>query len=788
MTSACERTGTYSFRCSACGKCCNTPPQMSVPELFRHQRLFVGCLAIRKVRRPRPGTRLDLGAGSYLVGERDGEAFAALVDALLFRPLDADRGDHDFAIAAQGFDYASRARCPALGGDGRCTIHHVKPATCALVPLDPLVPDGLQHVVLARRGAGTDSLGSHCIVDGERDGSSLVTHEGRVVDPSLRDVLARRRMDLAADKRWWGHGVFQMLQKELFSSAAASARIPVDGFFAISLVPALLILAGVSDACRNRCLAYVGAQLALIEEMEGEALLRRRRDDKSTTDRLRAWRKAYQALEKTLGSARVQQGPASAGEAWRSEVETWLGVHGGSPRRLAEPRAESVRSRPAAAGERNAEYTTELIAQARQLRITPRALHTVLQAGEGHLAPGVNRSMHATIKPGGAACNLECTYCYYLGKPELLGHRATRMDDALLEAFIVDYIESQDAQEIAFTWHGGEPTLLGLDFFRKVVSLQTKHAPPGRRVSNDLQTNGTLLSDAWCAFLAESRFLVGLSVDGPVHLHDLYRRTRNGTSSGEAVVAASRRLKRHSVPFATLTTVNRINATMPLDVYRFLRDELGSSSMQFIPCVEPNRFEEIAPGHHCDGSLPENGSPTARPGHPRSAVTSWSVDPDDWGRFLCSIFDEWATRDVGRVKVNLFETVIAQLHGRPALICTSSPFCGKNVAVEHDGRVYACDHFVYPEHEIGRIGERSLSEIVFSRRQLEFGLAKSTSLSRQCRECPHLKLCWGECPRTRLLRTREGEGNLSYLCRGWRRFFDHALPLMERMGHGAASA
>lgn len=793
MIGGCGQTGTYSFRCSACGRCCNTPPQMSLPELLRHERLFVGSLAISKVRTPRPGTRLGLGACSSVVSDADGEAFAALADALLYPAGGADpadASDHRFAIAAQAFDYASQPRCPALA-EGRCTIHgDEKPATCAVVPLDPLVPDRLQHVVLARRADGTDSVGSHCIARGERDGFAIVTHEARVVEPSFRNALGRRRADLSADKRFWGDRVFEMLKKELFSSPAAIAKLPAGGFLSLSLVPALLVLAAVSDACRERCLEYIDAQLTLIQRRVEQALLRGRREDRSTTDQLRAWSKAYQALAKPLGAAHGQHDPAIAGEAWRSDVETWLGIRGGPSQPLADARTAAGRRRLAPAAERNAdvEYTDEIVAQAKQLRITPQALHTYLQAGVGERAPGVNRYMHATIKPGGATCNLECTYCYYLGKQQLLGRGERRMDDALLDAFIVDYIQSQDAAEIAFTWHGGEPTLLGLDFFEKVVSLQAKHTPTGRRVSNDLQTNGTLLSDAWCAFLRESRFLVGLSVDGPRHLHDLYRRTRNGSSSCEAVVAASRRLKRYGVPFGTLTTVNRINATMPLDVYRFLRDEIGSSSMQFIPCVEPNRFEEIAPGHHGEGSLPETGSPTARPGHPHSAVTNWSVDPDDWGRFLCATFDEWATKDVGRVKVNLFETVIAQLNGKPALICTSSPFCGKNVALEHDGRVYSCDHFVYPEHEIGRIGERSLSEIVFSRRQLEFGLAKRNSLSRQCRECAYLNLCWGECPRTRLLRTREGEGNLSYLCRGWKSFFDHALPLLERMGIGAASA
>jgi uncharacterized protein len=743
VTGACDGTGTWSFRCSACGRCCNSPPQLAVPELFRHERVFIGSLAISKV-----------------------------------------SGDR-FAIAARAFGYPSRARCPALA-DGRCTIHgDGKPATCAAVPLDPLVPDRLQHVVLARRAGGPESVGSDCIMPGEREGFGVLTHDAQVMDPAFRDALARRRADLAADERFWGAAVFELLKKDLLSSAAVTAKIPADGFLSLSLAPALLVLAPVSDGCRERCLQYVHAQLALIRGMVEEAVLRRRREDRTTTEQLRVWARAYESLANALASPLPERERTSAGDAWRSEVEAWLGVSGASSKRPGDGRASpAALCSPASNGEQVAEveYADELVAEARQLGITPKALHTYLQAGAGKRAPGVSRSMHATIKPIGSACNLDCTYCYYVGKERLLGYGGKRIEDALLEAFIADYIRSQDAEEIAFTWHGGEPTLLGLEFFEKVVRLQAKHAPPGRRVSNDLQTNGSLLSDAWCAFLAKNGFLVGLSVDGPKHLHDLYRRTRNGESSSDAVLAASRRLRRFGVPFGTLTTVNRINATMPLEVYRFLRDEIGSTSMQFIPCVEPSGFERIAPGHHARESLPVVGSPASRPGHAESAVTSWSVDPEDWGGFLCATFDEWSERDVGRVKVNHFESLIAQLDGRPALSCTSSPFCGKNVAVEHDGRVYSCDHFVYPEHELGRIGERSIGEVVFSRAQLEFGLGKCRSLARQCKECSYLGLCWGECPRTRILRTGDGEPNLSYLCRGWKRFFAHAVPLLELKG------
>jgi uncharacterized protein len=417
-----------------------------------------------------------------------------------------------------------------------------------------------------------------------------------------------------------------------------------------------------------------------------------------------------------------------------------------------------------------------------RLGISPEAVQTYLDAGLGKLAGGVVRSLHTTIKPIGAACNLDCNYCYYLSKEELLDHDSSRrMSDEHLERFIVEYIGAQDVPEVVFTWHGGEPTLLGLRFFRKVVELQQKHCPSGRRIANDLQTNGTLLDDEWGAFLAEYGFLVGLSVDGPAELHNTYRPTKKGRPSFEAVLAGARTLQRHGVQFSTLTTVNRKNALEPLTVYRFLRDELGSRFMQFIPCVEPKGFERNAPSELPGQQLVPASSLRVRPGNETSVVTDWSVDPDDWGSFLSTVFDEWYSHDQGRVRINLFESLFEQLQGRQSLMCTSSPVCGKNIALEHDGRVYSCDHFVYPKHHIGTLGEGTLAQMAFSEKQLEFGLDKHRSLPEKCRSCRYLNLCWGECPRTRILKTSEGEGNLSYLCSGWLRFFDDTVPRARRV-------
>ena len=288
------------------------------------------------------------------------------------------------------------------------------------------------------------------------------------------------------------------------------------------------------------------------------------------------------------------------------------------------------------------------------------------------------RRFNVMAKPLGPVCNLHCAYCYYLGKERLLGLSGSQpMADNILEKFIRDYIADNDALEVEFEWQGGEPTLLGVDFFRKVLDLQKQNCPNGKRVLNSLQTNGILLDDAWCRFLRENHFLVGLSIDGPKHLHDAYRVTKGGQPTFDRVFAAAKRLKKHGVPFNTLTVVHRQNARRPLDVYRFLSREVGPRVMQFIPLVEPRTFETVAPRHWDENTLPMVGTPRARPGSPDSIVTDWSVDPDDFGAFLCKVFDEWYQRDLGRHFVNLFESWAAVWLGRPARFASSTTFAAR---------------------------------------------------------------------------------------------------------------
>ena len=388
--------------------------------------------------------------------------------------------------------------------------------------------------------------------------------------------------------------------------------------------------------------------------------------------------------------------------------------------------------------------------------------------------PGARRSYHVMVKPVGAVCNLDCTYCYYLHKKELLGSDSHfHMPDEVVETHIRQYIEGQDSEEIIFSWQGGEPTLLGLDFFRKVVALEQKYRKPHQRIENDLQTNGTLLDDDWGTFLKQHNFLVGLSIDGPKELHDVHRLANDGQPTFARVFSAAQMLHRHGVPFNTLTVVNRTNAKRPLDVYRFLKNEVRPRQMQFIPCIEPKVFRSVATQKWDPATLPLYDSPAAHPGSPESIVTDWSVDPDDWGYFLRKVWDEWFRRDIGKVFVNLFETAVAQWMGKEAQLCIYHEFCGKGAALEHDGSLYSCDHYVYPEYRLGNITQTSSSRMVFSEEQKAFGFAKFNTLPQRCRECNYLFACNGECPKNRLIRTPEGEPGLNYLCSGLQAFWRH---------------
>jgi len=385
-------------------------------------------------------------------------------------------------------------------------------------------------------------------------------------------------------------------------------------------------------------------------------------------------------------------------------------------------------------------------------------------------------------KPSGAECNIDCDYCFYLHKTDLLKHdEHARMSDSHLEQHIRQYIEAQTGEQVVFSWQGGEPTLMSLPFYQKVVDLQAKYAKPGQRIENDLQTNGIALDDEWVAFLKKHHFHVGLSIDGPRELHDYYRKTRNGKATFDYVMAAAKKLAKAEVPFAALCVVNRQNAKQPEAVYRFLTEELGTWRIQFNPAVEPRSFKQSAPGKMDFSSAPMQDSERAKPGHPLSVVTDWSVDPDEYGHFLSVVWDEWLKKDFGRIHVNLFETAIAQAAGLPAQTCTQAEFCGKGLAVEHDGEVYSCDHFVYPEYRLGNIAEMHLGDMAFSVEQEKFGMDKRDTLPKQCRQCDYLKLCWGECPKNRLIKTKDGETQLNYLCSGLYHFYEHIGPDVIRI-------
>jgi uncharacterized protein len=380
---------------------------------------------------------------------------------------------------------------------------------------------------------------------------------------------------------------------------------------------------------------------------------------------------------------------------------------------------------------------------------------------------------HVMAKPHGPICNLDCTYCYYLEKENLYATKGRdyRMSDTVLESYIRQYIQSQPAQHVSFAWQGGEPTLLGVPFFERVLELQKKYAGD-KIIDNALQTNGTLLDDAWGEFLARNKFLIGLSIDGPAEIHDAYRVDKGGQPTFARVMHGLDTLKKHGVEFNTLTVINRKNSYHARQVYRFLK-EIGSKYLQFIPIVE-----QVA-------ATPDpNGLMLLKPyARQKTTVSEWSVEPLQFGKFLSTVFDEWVLSDVGRVFVQIFDVALESWSGLPQSLCVFAPQCGKALAVEHNGDLYSCDHFVYPENKLGNIMERAMSGLVNSPQQARFGSAKATSLPSDCQKCDVRFACNGECPKHRFNTTASGEYGLNYLCAGYKHFFHHIDPYMRFMAN-----
>jgi uncharacterized protein len=385
-------------------------------------------------------------------------------------------------------------------------------------------------------------------------------------------------------------------------------------------------------------------------------------------------------------------------------------------------------------------------------------------------------AFHAMTKPIGPICNLDCKYCFYLEKEKLYpGPQTWRMSDEVLEEYIRQYIQQQAAGEVTFAWQGGEPTLLGVEFFGRAIELQRKYAA-GKTIHNAIQTNGTLLDDRWGEFLAGNGILVGLSIDGPRELHDTYRVDKQQRPTFDAVMRGAQVLQKHRVEFNTLTVVNRLNSLNPREVYQFLK-EIGSGFIQFIPLVE-----RIAPARLTIRGVtlsepPESGEEV----EPGLTVTDWSVRPEDYGRFLVEIFDQWVAADVGSVFVQLFDVALGNWLGIGSSLCVFAPTCGSALAVEHNGDVYSCDHYVYPKYHLGNLMNQSLGEMVMSPRQRQFGADKQNTLPRYCRKCKVRFACNGECPKHRFSRTPDGESGLNYLCPAYKKFFNHIDPAMRKM-------
>ena len=378
------------------------------------------------------------------------------------------------------------------------------------------------------------------------------------------------------------------------------------------------------------------------------------------------------------------------------------------------------------------------------------------------------KPLYVMLKPAGAHCNLACKYCYYLEKNKLYPTAQRHlMSDEMLEQFTREYIEAQTMSQVLFTWHGGEPLLRSIDFYRKALSLQQKYAG-GRRIDNVIQTNGTLLTDEWCEFFAQNHWLVGISIDGPQPYHDHYRLTAAGKTSWKKVMQGIKLLKKHGVEWNAMAVVNAYNANHPLEFYRFFKEN-GCQFLQFTPIVE--RLTRHEDGRTL-ASLADKDE---------ISLSEASVAPEQWGYFLCAIFDEWVRKDVGRIFVEIFDCTLANWMGISPGICAYSKECGHAGVMEHNGDVYSCDHFVFPEYKLGNIRDHSLIDMLYGEQQQEFSRLKHSSLPRQCKECDMEFACHGECPKNRFMKDKYGDSGLNYLCTGYYHYYQHVAPYMDYM-------
>ena len=378
------------------------------------------------------------------------------------------------------------------------------------------------------------------------------------------------------------------------------------------------------------------------------------------------------------------------------------------------------------------------------------------------------KPLYVMLKPAGAHCNLACKYCYYLEKTKLYPTAQRHlMSDEMLEQFTREYIEAQTMNQVLFTWHGGEPLLRSIDFYRKALSLQQKYAG-GRRIDNVIQTNGTLLTDEWCEFFAQNHWLAGISIDGPQPDHDHYRLTAAGKPSWKKVMQGIKLLKKHGVEWNAMAVVNAYNVNHPLEFYRFFKEN-GCQFLQFTPIVE--RLTRHEDGRTLASLADKDEIP----------LSEASVAPEQWGYFLCAIFDEWVRKDVGKIFVEIFDCTLANWMGISPGICAYSKECGHAGVMEHNGDVYSCDHFVFPEYKLGNIRDHSLIDMLYGEQQQEFSRLKHSSLPRQCKECDMEFACHGECPKNRFMKDKYGDSGLNYLCLGYYHYYQHVAPYMDYM-------